>query len=212
MKHRIFVLIGLCAAPVLLAAALQERQKPKAAADMPALLDEATRAWEAKHFGACTKALRQAQVLVATERAKAVRAALPDAPEGFEKVAVKETEDPASNAFLAAFAAGAGNVIEQKYRETNGRASVDVTITADSPLVQMFSMWITNPAMLEAGSELVKYGPHNAVLKKQGNRWQLMLLIKSDLCDITVDGRDDEFLLKLFDQAAVDRLAAVLAN
>jgi hypothetical protein len=96
--------------------------------------------------------------------------------------------------------------------DTKGNASIGVTITADSPLVQMFSMWINNPSLLEPGSELIKYGANNAVLKKQGDALQLLILIGSDICDVNVRGRNDEFLLKVFDQAAVDRLAAALAS
>ena len=212
MKYRCVVLSGLLIAPLLLAASLQERVKPKEAEDVPALLQQAGKAWEAKQLGKCLKSLRQAQQVVLHERAKAVRAALPAAPKGFEKVAVEEDADPAAHALAAAMSVGVGSMIEQEYRATDGGATLRVTITADSPFMQMFSMWIANPSLLEPGSEVVKYGPHNAVLKKQGGGWQLMVLIGQDLCDISLDGRDDDFLLSVFDQAAVDRIAAVLAN
>lgn len=202
--------IGLCVAPFFVASARQERQKPKQSADVPALLQQAGKAWEVKQFGGCSKALNQALERVARERAKAVRAEFPNAPEGFEKVVVKESEDEVAQAFTTSMALA--GMIEQTYRESNGEASVDVSVGFDSPMVEMFSLWSMHPAALEAGSKFVKYDPHSAVLRKEGSGWQLLLLIGQDLCTATVQGRNEEFLLKMFDQAAVDRLAAALAN
>jgi hypothetical protein len=202
--------IGLLIATLFLAAAPQERQKPKGATDVPGLLQQAGKAWEAKQFGVCSKSLRQALELISRERAKAIRAALPNAPEGFEKVA--HTEEEAPNAYAAAMAVGMGSMIDQEYRDTKGGSSVNVTIAADSPLMQMMSMWVANPSMLDPNSELVKYGAHNAVLQKDGGRWNLMIVVGQDLITANVEGRSDEFLLKMFDQAAVDKLAAAIAN
>jgi len=87
-------------------------------------------------------------------------------------------------------------------------------MTTDSPMVQMFNMWIQNPAMLGEGAELIKYGPHAAVLRTQGSgRLQLqILLLGKHLCDVTSEGLDEDGLFALFDQAAVDRLASVLSR
>jgi hypothetical protein len=204
--------VALCAVPIVLAFAVQERVKPKAAEDVPALLAKTGETWKAKQYRACLTNLKQALHLVTVERMKAIRAALPAAPAGFEKEAHAEEQDAAANPFLAAMSAGVGSVVEQSYSSADGSGSLRVTITADSPLTQMFSMWVANPKLLEPGSELIKYGAHNAVLKKQGSGWQLMTVIDQDLCEVNVDGRDDDFLLKFFDQAAVDRLAACLAT
>lgn len=213
MRALPFVLACLCATPALhVAAAVQERVKPAQSGDFPTLVDEARKAWDGKQYGACLKSLRSALGIVTIERVNAIQAALPAAPEGFEKIVQKQAQDAASNPLLGALSVGVGSVVEQRYKETKGGATIGVTITADSPLVQMFSMWINNPSLLEKGSELIKYKAYNAVLKKQGDSLQLMILIGSDICDVNLRGRNDEFLLKLFDQAAVDRLAGVLAN
>lgn len=206
------VVIGLCVAPLLVVAAPQERQKQKTATDVPTLLQQAGKAWEAKQYGVCSKSLRSALELISRERAKAIRAALPNPPEGFEKVAPSDADEAAPNAYAAAMAIGVGSMIDQEYRDTKGGSSVNVQIAADSPLVQMMSMWIANPSILDKNSELVKYGAHNAVLQKDGDRWNLMILVGQDLITANVEGRSDEFLLKMFDQAAVDKIAAALAN
>lgn len=205
-------LIGLCTLSLVFVAAPQERQKAAAPADFPALLTQAGKAWDAKQYGGCLKTLRQASALVVIERVKAVRAALPNAPDGFEKTGQEENDQAAQNPFAAAIAAGYGSSIEQNYQEKNGNASIRVSITADNPMVQALGMLFSNPAMREAGTEVVKYGPHNALLKKQGDSWNLQILIGQDLCEVNVDGRKDDFLLAMFNQAAVDKIAAALAN
>jgi hypothetical protein len=208
-----FALISVVALSLslTLAFAPQERQKPKEAADFPTLLQQAGKAWEGKQYGGCLKNLREAQRMAIRERVKVIRAALPNAPEGFEKVAPEESGE-ADSAIAAALAVGVGSLIEQSYQAKSGDGSVRVTITADSPYLQAITMWIANPSLLEKGSELVKYGPHNAVLRKQDDRWNLMVVLGQDLCEVTVEGRKDDFLLKMFDQAAIDKLAGALAN
>ena len=89
-----------------------------------------------------------------------------------------------------------------------------VTVTADSPLIAMFSMMIGNPAMIPAGSELIKYGRHNAILetRKNDQGFKLQIVIDSSLIDVDARGLTDEQLLRMFDQAAVDRVAAALGG
>jgi hypothetical protein len=193
----------------LLPSAAQERVKPKKAASVPEILAQATSAFGEARYGAC---LREATGLVAVERAKVIRASLPAAPKGMEKVDEQgSTDTDAANPFAAALLGGIGSVVTQEYR--GEERQVSVTVTADSPLVQMFSMWVTNPALLEKGSELVKYGAYSAVLKTEPNKeLELMILIDKTVVDVKSSGLSDDELLAFIDQKAVDALAAVLAK
>jgi len=78
--------------------------------------------------------------------------------------------------------------------------------------VAMFGVWASNPTMLGANAELVQYEERQAVLKNEGTQWTLMILIDDAMVEATFRHEDDEFALRFFDQAAVDRLAAALAK
>ena len=210
MSKSLFAIFAF-AALAFLPALAQERVKPKEAASVPAILDQAKSAFSEQRFGACMNALNEAIGLVGLERAKAIRAALPPAPEGFEIVPDKNANAMQNNPFAQAMLGGVGNMVQQDYRGPS--SSINVSVTADSPLVQMFSMWVTNPAMLEEGAELIKYGKHNAVLKKGGgNRWEIQLLIDKTMVDVKSSGISDDDLLKFFNQEAVDALEKVLGT
>jgi hypothetical protein len=206
--------LAVSALGVLVAAAPQERAKPSTPADFGTLLTKAKTSYDAGRFGACVKDLQSAVSLVAVQRAKAIRAALPAAPAGYKIVNDDSMEEALANPMLGAMALGIGSVIQQTYRAEERGASIDVTITVDSPMLQMFKMWITNPAMLPKGSELVKYGPHNAILQQEGGgkTRSLQLLIDANMMEVKWPSADEDALFAMFDQKAVDALAAVLGN
>ena len=79
----------------------------------------------------------------------------------------------------------------------------------------MFSMWVANPQMLGADAEHIKYGSYDAVLKKEGNRWSIQILIGDDLCEVKLSGENDELPSKpritlRFDRKSVGRLRLLL--
>lgn len=209
MKSRTLVLAVLITSTVAVAA-VQERVKRKTVADFPTVHAEIGSAWKAQKYGLCMERTRDLLTLITIERTAVILAAFPPAPAGYEIVPRKQAAETAANPFAASMMASIGSIVERKYRATEGRGSVQMTVTADSPLVQMFSMWITNPAMLGEGAELIKYGQYNAVLKPEGSGWSLTLLIAHSLCEVKTRTESDEFLLKVLDQAAVDRLAKAI--
>jgi len=211
MNKLVLALVPLLAAP-LLALGPQKRVQQKTAADFPTLLENANKSWQAGDYGQCTSHLRDALMLCTAKRAEAILAALPPAPEGYEVEVDRSMQDAANNPMLGAMAAAVGNVVQQDY---NGPEHIQVTVTADSPLVGMFSMWVANPAMLDQDSELIEYGAHKAVLKKtdDGRSRELLILINGEhTCQIDYQGSREDFLFDLFDQAVVDRLAKVLGR
>jgi hypothetical protein len=212
MSKLIACTLVLCCAGSALVAAPQKRTKPKGPEDVPALLEAAGEAWKGERFGECIQSLQSAMGLVSAKRAEALLAALPPAPAGWE-VEPDSSDDARTNPFAAAVASAVGNVVQRSYRQTSGEGHADVTLTADSPLVGMFQMWITNPALLDADSELIEYDAHKAVLRKQGDGLDLQILIGGKhVCEVQAGGMSEEQLFKLFDQDVVNRLAAVLAR
>jgi hypothetical protein len=192
----------------------QERTKPKA----PATFDELHAAVKTHHdagrIGAAFKAAQDLVGMLALERGERIRAALPAAPAGYEKVQPTDEEraQAGANPFLGAMAAGIGNVVEQEYRSTSGAQSIRVTVTADSPMMGFAKMMFENPAMLGPEAELVKYEQCKAILKKEGNTWGLQLVIDNTLIDASFGAESDEFALKMFDQAAVTALQSVISG
>ena len=211
MKKLALVLI-LSIGASLLASAAQKRVKQKDAADFPTLIESVHRTWKAEEYGQCSALLREATALCMVQRSRAILAALPPAPEGYEVIVDRSMEQMANNPMMSAMSASIGNVVTQEYR---GPEPIKITVTADSPLVSMLNMWVANPALLEQGSELIEYGPHKAVLKstRGGRARELMILINgAHTCQITYQGTNEDFLFELFDQQMVDALARVLGN
>ena len=90
---------------------------------------------------------------------------------------------------------------------------VNVTVTADSPMVQMFSMALRNPALMDKDSELIEYNQDKAILKKTSNgrsRELTIILAGKHLVVVNFQGEDEDLLFSMFDQAFVDRLKAAL--
>jgi hypothetical protein len=209
-RNSLLILAPLALAAVLGAA--QERVKKNEPADFRALLESAQAAYDAGRFGACVKDLQAASSLAVVQRAKAIRAALPAAPAGFAIEPDESLEEALASPMLGAMALGIGSVVQQTYRAEGRGGSIDVTIQVDSPLLQMFQMWVTNPAMLPKGSEVIKYGAHTAVLRDDGGTRNLQLVIDANLVEVSWPNADEDALFAMFDQKAVDKLAGVLGS
>lgn len=210
-RSSLLVPLALAVAAALSLAFAQERVKKKEAKDFEGVHASLGEAWKAGQYGRCVDLARDLIGIVNAKRTELILAAMPGAPEGFELVPDEKANNAQSNPFASAIAASVGSVIERKYRKVDGRGSIEITVTAGSPIVQMFKMWVTNPQMLGPDAELVKYGQYDAVLKKESGRWMLQILIGDDLCEVKLAGGDDDFLLRFMNQSAVDALAKALA-
>lgn len=207
MRH---VLATLAVLAVLITpAAAQERSAPKKAPTFPEAVDAAKKAVEADKLGAAIAALQAAIRDLQKKQRTQVLAALPK-PEGWE-VEDPQPDEQADN--LAASVLGGGYQVTRRYRK--GDKSINVEITANSPLMQMLSMMFSNPALIQAdGGELVKYGAHKALLKKSGDNGQDLQILMHDthLIKVNSEGLTADELLKIFDQACVDRLEKPLGK
>lgn len=208
MKNSMLALVVVSTGTLLLTGFTQERTKPKAPATVPEILTRAGTSFGEGRFSACLADIREASALVMAERVKAIRAALPAAPSGMEKAA---PDDSDMGGFAAAFASTVGTIVNQDY--TSDSKSIGVVVTIDSPMAQMFGMMLANPALLEPGSELIKYGPHKGVLKDSGSgSYELQLMLENTMVQVSSNGLSDDELLAFMDQEAVDALVAALAK
>lgn len=169
--------------------------------------------WEAKSFGSCTETLQGLQGMVSKERRKAILASLPT-PDGWTIKEDDSAEQAANNPYAAAMMASVGTMVKREYRQADGKGRIDVTITADSPMVSMFNTWIAQPQMIGKDAELIEYGDHKAVLKPAGSdgRNLMILLQGKHICEVDARSVSEDQLFAVFDQKAVDALATALSN
>lgn len=188
----------------------QERTGAKKVLAFPEAVEAAKKAVEAEKFGAAIAALQAAVKDLQKKQRVAVLAGLPK-PDGWQ-IEDQAVDEPAAD--LTAGLLGVGSTVTRHYRKGDDK-SMNVEVTANSPMLQMMMVVFNNPALIEAdGGELIKYGPHKAILKKSGdNGHELMLMMHEvHLIKITCEGVTADDLLKVFDQAWVDRMEKPLGK
>ncbi|MCB9890232.1 MAG: hypothetical protein H6832_06565 [Planctomycetes bacterium] len=172
-------------------------------------VEAAKSAYEAGKFGKAMTMLQQAMQLARKAIRTKILAAMPAAPEGFERIEPKKEDDAEVNPF-GALVMGAVP-IEQKYRAKEGRGSLEVQTHIDSPLVKMMAIAFSTASM-NPKLEVIKYGAHKGMLEEQGKDRLKLTIVLFDKHAITVDaqGISDEQLFKIFDQKFVDTIAAIV--
>jgi hypothetical protein len=205
-------LCSVSLALVAVAPLAQKRVEQPRPADFPEVVAAAEEAWKAERYGACMGQLNKALALAMEKRARLIAAALPTAPEGWT-LEVEDVSEQALNSPLAAgLLATMGSQVTARYRQRDGEGRLEVAVHADSPMIQMLGVLVSNPALLDPDSELIEYEQHKAVLTTlEGSPSQLQVLLhEKHLLDVQVYGLSEERLFALLDQAAIDRLAAAL--
>jgi hypothetical protein len=197
---------------VALPATAQKRSAPKQEPTFVEAVETAKKAFDAKEHAAAVSALQAAIRAVQKLQRVAILEALPK-PEGWETEDDAPAEDAANNPF-AAGATAFGMTVQRHYRKGDEQR-IDLEVIANTPLVSMFSMVLANPAMLQAdGGELVEYGAHKAMLKKNGDKGLELTIVMHDkhIVKATSDALSADELLKIVDQALVDRLEKPLGK
>lgn len=207
MRSR-FLVLSTILATVTLGALAQERIKPKAAGDYDSVYAAIDEHWKAGHFGKCYSSTRELLGLISKRRGVEIRKAMP-VPAGLVADPVVE-DDPQAAAMMAAFSASLGNVVEQTWR--GGDKEVHISVTTDSPMLQMFRMVLQNPAMLQPNQELVKYAECQAVLETEGQQVTLRFVLDESLVQGEFQGYDADGALKILDQSAVTKLYGAITN
>ena len=189
---------------------LAQQRASKKALNFGELQKEVARLHDAGQFGAALAKCKSVIVILQEKWSDQILDAMPAAPEGFEVVPQKKKSRQEAG-MMAAMSGAVGTVIKRDYR--NGSDKFSVTVQADSPLIQMFSMMVANPAMMGDDAELITYeGGLKAVLKKErGDSYSLQFVIGSSL--VECKGKiSDEVMLGMFNQRAVNKLSATLGK
>lgn len=191
-------------------AVVQQRAAQKKPPTFPEAIELATKALEGEQFGSAISALQGAIRDLQKKQRVAVLAGMPK-PEGFE-IQDQQVDDAAEE--LSAGIAAVGMTVHRNYRKGDDK-SLSVEVTANSPMLQMMAMLFSNPALITAdGGELVQYGAHKAILKKLGDNGQELQILMHDkhLIRVSAQGVSADDLLKIFDQAFVDRMEKPLGK
>ena len=197
-------------APLLLVLPLvaQERSGPKKPASFPEAVEAAKKAVESDKLAAAIAALQAAIRDLQKKQRVQILSCLPK-PEGWEFRDEEVDDNVQASLGLAAM----GQTVSRRYE--NGDKSLQVEVMANSPMIQMLGVMFNNPTLVEAqGGEIVKYGVHKAILTKSGDEGQELQILMHDahLIKVNSKGIDADDLLKIFDQAFIDRLEKPLGK
>lgn len=118
--------------------------------DFSETLKTAQEAYDEGDLAAAQEELNYARQLLAQMRASALDAFLPEAPDGWERVVSKSN----NNAGLAVMGGGVSSTA--KYKSTEGRDRLTVSIIADSPMLQSMGMLFSNTAIAAGGQGTMK--------------------------------------------------------
>lgn len=214
MNKKHLTVLALALTPVLTAAALQKRASKKERS-FEGIIESVQKNWKSGNYGIVVRDLKEGLGVASLKVQEQIRSVF-QAPTGYTIVPDRNAaQAAANNPFLAAMSAGVGDMVSAEFKADEGRGRLTVNVTANSPLVSMFNMWITNPAMLGDG-ELIEYeNGHKGVLRKEsgGRSFTLQVLInKQHVVDgnLSNEERGEEVLFEALDQAFVDKLAKVL--
>jgi len=213
-KH--LTVFALALAPILTAATLQKRAS-KEERSFEGIVESIQKNWRAENYGLVVRDLKEGLGIASLKIQEQIRSVF-KAPTGYTLVPDKNAQQAAANnPFLAAMSAGVGDMVMAEFKADEGRGRLTVNVTANSPLVSMFNMWLTNPAMLGDG-ELIEYeNGHTGVLRKEGNGRSCTLQVlvnKQHVVDANLqnDERGEKVLFEALDQSFVDELARILGK
>lgn len=137
-----------------------------------------------KHYkaGELSQAIAQldyASTLIRQEKGELVKQAFPPAPAGWQA-------EEAQSEVAAAAMFGGGITASRNYYNDN--QSIEMQLMMDSPMLQAFSMMLSNPSMIAmSGGKLVKIQGLQAVQKLEGDRLELQFVTPAGAM-ITVSG------------------------
>jgi hypothetical protein len=146
-------------------------------------LDEARKAYEA---GELRNAVQTLQFAVASIQEKINLDLLKLLP---EPLAGWQADEPqAQSAGMAAMIAGT-NLTRRYFRDGGGE--VEVSIMADSPLMPMMTMMLSNPMMMQTnpGTRVYTHGGQRGMMQheKDSDKWEISLLVGGKIL-VKVDG------------------------
>jgi len=179
---------------------------PAAADDITDQLDAARKAYEGGEFRSAVQTLQFAVAGIQEKINLSLLKMLPEPLEGWQA-----DEAQAQSGGMAAMIAGT-NLSRHYYRDDG--ADMDISITADSPLLGMMTMMLSNPMLMQtdAGTRIYTHAGHRGMIKheKDSNEWEISLMVGGKIMvQVTGRGLQDkkpvEDYLKAIDLAAVEK-------
>lgn len=182
---------------------------PSAADEITDQLDSARKAYVAGELRSSAQTLQFAVASIQERINLDLLKLLPEPQPGWQ------ADDPqAQSAGVAAMIAGTN--LSRRYSRGDG-AEMEVSITADSPLLPMMTMMFSNPMMLQTspGTKVYSYAGQRGVIEHEmdSDSWEISLLVDNKIL-IKVEGtglrskRDVEAYLKAVDLEAVRKAFA----
>lgn len=168
----------------LIAATILALAMPAGADEITAQLDRARTEYDS---GALRKAVRTLQSAVAGIHERINRDLLKLLPEPQEGWQADEPEVRSTGMVTMI----TGTNLSRRYSRADG-AGVEISITADSPLMPMMSTMLSNPMLIrmDPDTKLYTYAGQHGVIKhgKDSDKWEVNLLM-ADKILVKVDGR-----------------------
>jgi len=166
-------------------------------------MNEAIKAYQDKDYKGAMDELKfitaQLQKMDAAENQKL----LPDALEGWKK---QESQNGSQGAM--SMLGGGGTSMQATY--TKDKESIEIQIMANSPMIAMMSMAISNPALMAADPNTTpfRYKKNKGMKKKNGKDTEITLLVAGQIM-IKLTGSqlsDDRVLEKYLDSIDIKKL------
>jgi len=186
----------------------------------PAFIKEAQDYYAQKNYKQAQLSLNDAVNELNTLMAVQLADALPKEINGLQ--AVQQTSNAAGMGMM-----GGGMSIEKKYEHpTKKENSADLTILANSPMLQAMSMYLNNPAMMGQGYKSVRVGTQRAILKtemedfyddngasKQIRSTELQIPLTSTLITLNMKGfASEQDELAFANKLGIDKLKTALGE
>lgn len=170
-------------------------------------MQAAIKAYEQKDYKGAMDELKfvtaQLQKLDAAENKKL----LPPPLDGW-----KVEESKKSSGAMLSMLGGGGTMVQARYRKGDERVTIE--IIANSPMIPMMSMAITNPALMASDPTLTpfRYKRNKGYKRKKGDRTEITLLIAGQIL-LKLTGKhlkDDKVLEQYLDQMDMQALKSNL--
>ncbi len=159
-------------------------------------ISEAIKAYDEKDYKGAIEELKFAMAQIEELKSEENSKLLPEPLEGWK---FKATKSEGAGAAMAMFGGGGGSSMSGKYLKEKER--IDIEITANSPMMAMMNMAISNPAMISSDPtmKLYRYKRIKGVKKTEKNSIEITLLLTSQLMiKITGSNLKDEKVLKKY--------------
>jgi hypothetical protein len=179
---------------------------PASADEVTDQLNAARKAYESGELRSAVQTLQFAVASIQEKINLSLLELLPEPLDGWNA-----DEPQAQSGGMAAMIAGT-NLSRRYYRDDG--AEVDISITADSPLLSMMTMMLSNPMLMQTdpGTRVYTHGGQRGMIKheKDSDVWGISLMVGGKIM-IQVTGRgikdqqDVEAYLEAIDLAAIEK-------